>query len=71
MKSQAETPTAVFDVVKQVFSVVFVVAGVAAFYHFSDSPLVYRVIGIVVIVIAALGMMLTTDIGKSVWNFIL
>jgi preprotein translocase subunit SecE len=72
MKTQAEAPTAVFDVVKQVFSVVFVVAGVAAFYYFSEAvPLLYRVLGLLVIVLAVLGLMLTTDIGKSVWLFIL
>jgi len=72
MKTQAEAPTAVFDVVKQVFSVVFVVAGVAAFYYFSEAvPLIYRVIGLLVVVLAVMGMMLTTDIGKGVWLFIL
>ena len=72
MKTQAEAPTAVFDVVKQVFSVVFVVAGVAAFYYFSeDIPLLYRVIGLVVIMLAVTGLMLTTEIGQGVWQFIL
>ncbi len=72
MKTQAEAPTAVFDVVKQVFSVVFVVAGVAAFYYFSENvPLLYRVLGLLVVVLAVLGLMLTTDIGKGVWLFVL
>lgn len=72
MKAQAEAPTAVFDVVKQVFSVVFVVAGIAAFYYFSEAvPLLYRVLGLLVVVLAVLGLMLTTDIGKSVWLFVL
>ncbi len=72
MKTQAEAPTAVFDVVKQVFSVVFVVAGVAAFYYFSEAvPLLYRVIGLLVIVLAVMGLMLTTGVGKGVWIFIL
>jgi preprotein translocase subunit SecE len=71
MKTQAEAPTAVFDVVKQVFSVVFVVAGVAAFYYFSDTPLLYRVVGLVIAVLISAGLMLTTEIGQSVWQFIL
>jgi preprotein translocase subunit SecE len=72
MNTQAETPTAVFDVVKQVFSVVLVVAGVAAFYYFSETiPLLYRVIGLVVIMLVVAGLMLTTEIGQSVWQFIL
>jgi preprotein translocase subunit SecE len=72
MKTQAEAPTAVFDVVKQVFSVVFVVAGVAAFYYFSEAiPLIYRVLGLVVVVLAAAGLMLTTELGHNVWQFVL
>jgi preprotein translocase subunit SecE len=72
MKTQAEAPTAVFDVVKQVFSVVFVVAGVTAFYYFSEAvPLLYRVLGLLVVVLAVTGLMLTTEIGQSVWLFAL
>ena len=78
MNTQAEAQTAVFDVVKQVFSVVFVVAGVAAFYYFStdhsyfkEVRLLYRVLGLVVVVLMALGMMLTTEIGRAVWSFVL
>jgi preprotein translocase subunit SecE len=72
MKTQAEAPTALFDVVKQVFSVVFVVAAVAAFYYFSEAiPLVYRVVGLLIVVLAVVGLMLTTSIGKSIWLFIL
>ena len=69
MKTQAEAPTAVFDVVKQVFSVVFVVAGVAAFYYFSDIALLYRVLGLIVAVLIAAGMMLTTGISQGIWQF--
>jgi len=71
MNTQAEAPTAVLDVVKQVFSVVFVVAGLAAFYYFSEIQLLYRVLGLVVIVLIVMGMMLTTNVGRNVWSFIL
>ncbi len=71
MNTQAETPTAVFDIVKQVFSVVFVVAGLTAFYYFSEVQLLYRVLGLLVIALIVLGMMLTTNIGRNLWGFIL
>ena len=78
MNTQAEPATSVADIVKQVFSVVFVVAGVAAFYYFStdhtyfkEVRLLYRVLGLVVIVLMALGMMMTTDLGRTVWSFVL
>jgi len=71
MNTQAEAPAAVLDIVKQVFSVVFVVAGLSAFYYFSDIPLLYRVLGLLVVVALVLGMMLTTHVGRSVWGFML
>jgi preprotein translocase subunit SecE len=71
MNTQLEASTSVFDVVKQVFSVVFVVAGVAAFYYFSEAPLLYRVLGLVAMALIVAGMMLTTGVGRNVWGFIL
>ena len=78
MNTQAEPATSVGDIVKQVISVIFVVAGVAAFYYFStdhsyfkEVRLLYRVLGLVVIVLMALGLMLTTDLGRTVWSFVL
>lgn len=71
MNAQVEASASVFDVVKQVFSVVFVVAGVAAFYYFSEVPLLYRVLGLVVVALVVVGMMLTTGVGRNVWGFVL
>ena len=73
MNTQAETPTSsMLDVVKQALSVVLVVAGVAAFYYFSETvPLLYRVIGLVVLMAGVVGLMFTTAIGKDTWQFML
>jgi len=70
MNTQAEAQTSILDIVKQVFSVVLVVGGIAAFYYFAEQvPLIYRALGLVVITAAVLGMMLTTGLGRSVWVF--
>jgi preprotein translocase subunit SecE len=71
MNTQVEASTSVFDVVKQVFSVIFVVAGVAAFYYFSEAPLLYRVLGLVAVALIVVGIILTTGMGRNVWSFIL
>lgn len=71
MNTQVEASTSVFDVVKQVFSVVFVVAGVAAFYYFSEISLLYRVLGLVVVALVVVGLILTTGLGRDVWSFVL
>ncbi|MCD2450059.1 preprotein translocase subunit SecE [Methylicorpusculum oleiharenae] len=72
MNTQVEpNASSMGDVVKQVASLVFVIAGLAAFYYFSSFPLLYRVLGLVAVVVLALGLMLTTTIGKGVWAFML
>jgi len=78
MNTQAEPAVSVGDIVKQTFSVLFVVAGVAAFYYFStdhsyfkEVRLLYRVLGLLLVVLIALGLMLTTGVGRTVWNFVL
>lgn len=74
MNAQAEDASNVFDVVKQGLSLVFVVAGVAGFYYFSDVPgftLLYRVLALVAIIMIAVGVVLTTDAGRMVLSFAL
>jgi len=71
MNTQAEASTSVLDVVKQVFSVIFVIAGISAFYYFSELQLLYRVIGLLAVMSLAVWMMLTTELGQSVWKFVL
>jgi preprotein translocase subunit SecE len=69
MNMQTETSN-VFDVVKQVFSVVFVIAGIAAFYHFSDIRLIYRVLGLLVVFSGVTAMLATTNWGHTIRAFI-
>ena len=70
MNTQAEAATSILDVVKQAFSVVLIVAGIWAFYYFSNFSLLYRVIGLLVVVGLVLGLMLTTDFGRMIWSFV-
>jgi preprotein translocase subunit SecE len=70
MNTQTEASISVFDVVKQVFSVVFVIAGIAAFYYFSDFRLLYRILGLIAVFGGAVGMLATTAWGASISAFI-
>ncbi len=71
MNTQAEAETSVGNVLKQILSLILVVSGVAAFYYFSDYSLLYRSLGLVAVIIVAMFIMLTTDLGRSVWAFML
>jgi preprotein translocase subunit SecE len=70
MNTQTEASTHVFDVVKQVFSVVFVIAGIAAFYHFSDVKLIYRVLGLLAVSGGVVAMLATTAWGHTITAFV-
>jgi len=70
MNTQTEASTNVFDVVKQVFSVVFVIAGIAAFYHFSDVKLIYRVLGLLAVSGGVIAMLATTAWGHTIRSFV-
>lgn len=71
MTTQAESTTSAIDVVKQVFSLILIVAALVAFYQLSQFALLYRVLGLVAVVIAAMLLLLTTEAGKSFWAFVL
>jgi preprotein translocase subunit SecE len=74
MNAQAEDTSKTFDVIKQVLSLALVVAGIFIFYYFAEVPgftLLYRVLSLVVVVLIALFVMLTTTVGKKGWTFAL
>lgn len=71
MNAQAEEVTSVADIVKLVLSPIFVIAGIAAFYYFSDLQLLYRVLILVAIVGSAIGICFTTAKGRGLWGFML
>ncbi len=69
MNTQAKEASSGIDVLKYVLSLVLVSAGVVAFYQFSDYSQLYRVLGMVTIVIIALSIMMTTTVGHDSWAF--
>ena len=71
MNTQAEvSATPIGDVVKQVLSGLLLVSGIAAFYYFSDIQLLYRVLALVLVFAAAIGLLFTTTMGHDIWGFI-
>lgn len=71
MSTQAEAQTPVFDIIKHVFSALLGIAAVFAFYYFSELPLLYRVIGLLVAALVVFGLLLTTQLGRDIWVFFL
>jgi preprotein translocase subunit SecE len=70
MSTQTEATRSVMDVVKLVFSVSLVIAGLAGFYYFSEFPLLYRVLGLVAVILVAMLIALTSATGRDFSAFV-
>jgi preprotein translocase subunit SecE len=70
MAAQAEPSPSIFDTVKLVLAISLLMAGIAGFYYFASHALVYRVIGILAVFGAAVGLAFATGIGRKAWGFI-
>jgi preprotein translocase subunit SecE len=72
MSTQTADKTAqMLDLIKRIASVIIVIIGIAGFYYFSEWALLHRVIGLIVLVSVAVGVFLTTELGKFLWQFLL
>jgi preprotein translocase subunit SecE len=78
MNTNVETESPVLDIIKKIFSALIVVAAVSAFYYFSvdhdsikEIRLLFRVLALVSVIVAVLGLMSTTNTGKFVLSFVL
>jgi preprotein translocase subunit SecE len=48
---------------------VILLAGIGGFYYYADASLLYRVLGLVAIVIVAAGIAFTTSTGQAILSF--
>jgi preprotein translocase subunit SecE len=68
----AKTETEVsnkLDTFKLVIAVMILLAGIGGFYYYADASLLYRVLGLVAVVIIAAGIALTTSSGHAIMSF--
>jgi len=57
------------DKIKLLVALLFVVAGVAGFYYYADQALLYRVLGLLGVIIVAMLVALTTQMGADTVSF--
>ena len=78
MNTNVETESPVLDIIKKIFSALIVIAAVSAFYYFSvdhdsikEIRLLFRVLGLVAVIVAVVALMSTTNTGRFVLSFII
>ncbi len=70
MAETAEQTKNTMDTIKLVLAGALVLIGLYGFYiQFADQPLLYRVLGILLFVIVAAGIALTTTKGRALTSF--
>ncbi len=69
MAESAEQTNSSLDVAKLGVAALVFGAGLTGFYYFADQPQLYRVLGLLLFVIIAGGIALTTTKGRSLSGF--
>jgi preprotein translocase subunit SecE len=69
MADSAEQTNSSLDTLKLVIAALVFVAGLAGFYLYADQPQLYRVLGLLVFVIIAAAIGLTTSKGQALTGF--
>jgi len=69
MSVETEQESGAFDLVKLALAVIVTVAGIGGFYYFGAESVLLRVIGLLVMLSIATGLVFTTNLGQSFWLF--
>lgn len=69
MSEQDTSTSRVFDTVKLIIAIVFIIASLVVYYYFSQESQLYRVLGVVGASIIALGLTATTQRGRHLLGF--
>ncbi len=70
MVAKAETEVSnKLDTFKLVIAIAILLAGIGGFYYYADASLLYRVLGLVGMVIVAAGIAFTTGTGHAILLF--
>ena len=69
MAESAEQTNSSLDTVKLGVAALIILAAFYGFYYFAEQPLLYRVLGLLLFVIIAAGIAITTTKGQSLMSF--
>lgn len=70
MSAQADSEASAFDTARLVLAVILLIAGIVGFYYFSGQSLIYRIMSVVGLSVSAIGVILTTAMGKGFLSFL-
>ncbi|MBL4608732.1 MAG: preprotein translocase subunit SecE [Pseudomonadales bacterium] len=65
MSEKTETVSSAAEILKWILVVVLVAVTVVGNYYFGDQPLLYRVVGVLILGLLAIGVFVTTSQGQA------
>jgi preprotein translocase subunit SecE len=69
MNAEIEQESGQFDIAKLGLAIIAIIAGIGGFYFYADQSLLLRVIGLLLMLSMAVGLVYTTTLGQSLWSF--
>ncbi|MFM8443128.1 MAG: preprotein translocase subunit SecE [Methylococcus sp.] len=70
MSASEDSRASGIDTAKLVVSILVLIGGIAAFYHYGHLGLLYRVLGVLFSIFVSVGLLLTTAMGKEFLGFL-
>jgi preprotein translocase subunit SecE len=70
MSTKTDSVTSKLDTPKMLVALAILILGIFGFYHYADQPVLYRVLGVLVAVVAAVVVFLTTAQGQALKGFL-
>lgn len=70
MSVRAESASSGLDTLKLIVAILVLLGGIVGFYYYGDKGLVYRVFGVLFSTLAAIGIILSTAVGKEFMHFL-
>lgn len=67
--TKSEIKGSPLDTAKLVAAIGLLVLGIVVFYYFADQPLLYRVLGMLALALAGVGVFLTSTQGRALMAF--
>ena len=61
----ADSQSSQLDIIKLIIAVLLIVLALGGFYYFAEASLLYRVLGLLAVAVAAAGIVFTTASGKQ------
>jgi preprotein translocase subunit SecE len=70
MSTQVETSSSLVDRLKWVVAIAILIGAIAAFYHFAEQSVLFRVIGLLAAAALSGAILSQTDQGRAAWAFV-